>query len=190
MLVFAGGASRIDLEREIERAGLTDAAFALGTWRSPTLWPLLAACDVAVSLRRPTMGETSAIVVRALSVRTPLVVTNIGWFAELSDDVALKVPAGEGEVEALTAALQRLARDPSLRERMGAAAHRVARMEHELGHVADAYAAVCEETAGRHLVEHAVLTQVAAAGADLGITPDAPDVRGIAAAAREVTRGD
>jgi hypothetical protein len=31
---------------------------------------------------------------------------------------------------------------------------------------------------------------VAAAGADLGITPDAPDVRGIAAVTREVTRGD
>src|SRR5262249_52816212 len=35
------------------------------------LWSLLEACDVVVSLRYPTMGETSAAAVRALSLGKP-----------------------------------------------------------------------------------------------------------------------
>ena len=47
------------------------------------------------------MGETSAVVIRALSVGTPLVVSDVGWFSELPDDVALKAAPDEryGDVE-------------------------------------------------------------------------------------------
>ena len=38
------------------------------------LWSLMAACDVLVSLRSPTMGETSGASIRALSLGKPLVV--------------------------------------------------------------------------------------------------------------------
>ena len=65
------------------------------------LWALMGACDVIVSLRAPTMGETSAAAIRALSLGKPLVVSDVGWFAELPGEVAVKVPVGEGEIEAL-----------------------------------------------------------------------------------------
>src|SRR4249919_349415 len=55
------------------------------------LWSLMAACDVLVSLRSPTMGETSGSVVRALSLGRPLVVSDVGWCSELRDDVTIKV---------------------------------------------------------------------------------------------------
>jgi glycosyltransferase involved in cell wall biosynthesis len=189
-LVFAGGASGIELEREAKRAGVDDAAVVRGWVDVRELWSLLSACDVCVALRWPTMGETSAIVVRALSAGTPLVVSDVGWFTELPDDVALKVPIDAGEVEALTAALRRIAADPGLRERMSAAALELARSEHELERVADAYAAACEEAAGRRAVEDGVLGQVAAAAADVGIAPNTTVVREVAAATREITRGD
>ena len=86
------------------------------------LWALMAACDACVSLRAPTMGETSAVAVRALSVGKPLVVSDVGWFRELPDDVAIKVPVGDGEIEALEAALERAAASPE----MGVAALRLA----------------------------------------------------------------
>jgi glycosyltransferase involved in cell wall biosynthesis len=76
------------------------------------LWSLLAASDVSVSLRWPTMGETSAIVVRALSLGRPLVVSDVGWFADLPAEVAVKVPVGGDEVEVLADTLESLARDP------------------------------------------------------------------------------
>ena len=59
------------------------------------LWALMAACDVHVSLRSPTMGETSGTAIRALSLGKPLVVSANGWFAELPDDVAVQVPVDE-----------------------------------------------------------------------------------------------
>ena len=59
------------------------------------LWALLSAFDVSVSLRAPTMGETSAMALRALAVGRPLVVSDLGWFAELPDAVAAKVPVDE-----------------------------------------------------------------------------------------------
>ena len=75
------------------------------------LWSLMASCDVLVTLRSPTMGETSGTVVRALSLGKPLVVSDVGWFAELPDSVAVKVAADEREVETLAAALERLLAD-------------------------------------------------------------------------------
>ena len=107
------------------------------------LWALLRACDAAVSLRWPTMGETSAAALRALSVGTPLVVSDVGWFGELPDAVAVKVPVGEGEIEALAAGLDRAASSPE----MGAAALRLAETAHRLDHVADLYAAALAEAA-------------------------------------------
>ncbi len=100
------------------------------------LWRLLAACDAVVSLRWPTMGETSAAAVRALSLGKPLIVSDVGAFRELPDEVAIKVPVGEGEVDALVAAIRRAAGNREMSE----AARRVAATEHGLDRTADLYA--------------------------------------------------
>ena len=109
------------------------------------LWSLLGACDAVVSLRWPTMGETSAVAVRALSLGKPLVVSDVGWFAELPDEVAVKVPVGEGEVDALVEAMELAAASAE----MAAAALRLAETEHGLARVADAYAAALSDSADR-----------------------------------------
>jgi glycosyltransferase involved in cell wall biosynthesis len=105
------------------------------------LWSLLAACDVVVSLRWPTMGETSAAAVRALSLGKPLVVSDVGAFSELSDEVAVKVPVGAGEVEAIVTAIERGVGN----EAMSAAARRLAQNDHGLDRTADLYAAALRE---------------------------------------------
>src|SRR5207247_5217159 len=73
------------------------------------LWSLMAACDVCVALRSPTMGETSGSAIRALVLGRPLVVSDTGWFRELPEEVALKVPVDEHEAETLAGALEPLA---------------------------------------------------------------------------------
>ncbi len=190
LLVLAGGVSGIDLDREIDDARARDAVLALGRVEEGELWSLLAACDLCVSLRWPTMGETSAVVVRALAAARPVVVSDVGSFAELPDDVAIKIPVDEREVDALTDALRRLASNADERRQRGAAAGELARSEHGLERVADLYAAACEESMGLRLAEDAMLTQVAVAAADVGMTGDAPAVRDIGAAARELVRGE
>ena len=83
------------------------------------LWALMAACDACLNLRAPTMGETSGSVVRQLSLGKPVVVSDVGWFSELPDEVALKIPVDEREVETLHAALELLATRPEVRRAMG-----------------------------------------------------------------------
>jgi glycosyltransferase involved in cell wall biosynthesis len=148
------------------------------------LWSLMAACDAIVSLRSPTMGETSGSAIRALSLGKPLVVSDRGWFAELPDEAVIKVPVDELEEDTLAAALEALT-DRAIRTSMGAAARRLVEREHRVDRVAEAYAAALEELAGLPAVERAVLDEVAEAAAEVGLT----DTAEVAARLKEVGLG-
>src|SRR5207302_3263818 len=100
------------------------------------LWSLMTACDVCVGLRYPTMGETSGSAIRALSLGKPLVVSDVGWFAELPGQVAIRVPVDAREVETLAAALELVASDARAREAMGRAARALVERAHLLDRVA------------------------------------------------------
>jgi len=166
LLVGAAG-ERFDLSRRLERLGLTDGVDRLDYVPEERMWSLMAACDVLVNLRYPTMGETSGSVIRALSLGKPLIVSDIGWFAELPDDVVLKVPADEFEVATLEAALAFAVRHS---EQLGAAGRAYVEREHALPRVADAYAEAIRVTAGGDAVNDAVLRRIAEAAAEVGIT--------------------
>jgi glycosyltransferase involved in cell wall biosynthesis len=153
------------------------------------LWSLLAATDICVSLRYPTMGETSGIAVRALEAGCPQIVSDIGWFSELPEEVALKVPVGGDEVDVLAAHLERLAGDPGLRASMAAAARAHGAREHGLERVADAYVAALEEAAGGEAVRDAVRKDVALAASEVGLSPGGPALDEIAEGLRETQRG-
>jgi len=142
----------------------------------PRLWALMSACDVCVSLRAPTMGETSGSVIRALVLGKPLVVSEVGWFAELPDEVALKVPVDAHEAETLGAALELLASNDRARSAMGDAARAYVAAEHDLERSADAYVAALEEAAGGEAVKDAVLGEVAEAAAEVGIAEEAAEI--------------
>ena len=116
-------------------------------------------------------------------------VSDVGWFADLPDEVAIKVPVDGNEVEALASALESLAREPERREAMGAAARALAEGEHDLERVAEAYAAALEESAGGTAVREAVRAEVATAAAETGLSPDGDALGEIAERLREVGRG-
>jgi glycosyltransferase involved in cell wall biosynthesis len=151
------------------------------------LWSLIAACDAIVSLRSPTMGETSGSAIRALSLGKPLVVSDVGWFAELPTDAAIKVPVDEREEDTLHAALEALA-DPGVRAAMGERARELVEREHRVDRVAEAYAAALETFAGGAAVQERVLREVASAAAEVGM--DGEDAAALAARLREVGLGD
>jgi glycosyltransferase involved in cell wall biosynthesis len=181
LLVGAAG-ERFDVQRRLERLGLTEGVERMDYVPEERMWSLMAACDVLVNLRYPTMGETSGSVIRALSLGKALVVSDVGWFSELPDDAVLKVPVDEHEVATLAAAL---AVGADHGAQLGAAARAYVEREHDLGAVADAYVAALEVAAGGDAVDDAVLWRVAEAAAELGIT----DVSLVAARLREVGLG-
>ena len=141
------------------------------------LWALMAACDIHVSLRSPTMGETSGTAIRALTLGKPLVVTDVGWFCELPEGVALKVSLGTDEIDDLAAALRLLAEQPDARAAMGAAARELATTEHDLRRVAERQAAVFERVAGGGAVADEVLREVSEAAAASASRPGHPRPR-------------
>jgi len=170
-LLLAGAAGeRFDLTRRLERLGLGDGITRLDYVPEERMWSLMAACDVLVNLRFPTMGETSGSVIRGLSLGKAMVVSDVGWFAELPDDVALKVPVDDVEVPMLEAALGFAAEHAS---ELGANARAYVAREHDLAHAADEYAAALEIAAGGDAVDDAVLWRIAEAAAEVGID-DAP----------------
>jgi glycosyltransferase involved in cell wall biosynthesis len=172
LLLVGAEAPGFDLDGRLERLGLDD----IGVVREPyveeeRLWALMSACDAVVQLRAPTMGETSGSAIRTLALGKPLVVSDVGWFAELPDEVALKVPVGGDEEVAATArALERLA-EPAVAARMGEAASAYVRGEHDLDRVAGQYVAALEQAAGAPAVEAKIARAVAAAAADTGAEP-------------------
>jgi glycosyltransferase involved in cell wall biosynthesis len=166
-LLLAGATGeRFDVGRRLERLGLTEGVEQLDYVAEERMWALMAACDVLVNLRYPTMGETSGSVIRALSLGKALVVSDVGWFAELPDAVVLKVPVDGLEVPMLEAAIDFAAEH---QRELGAAARAYVAQEHALPRVADACAAALEVAAGGDAVDDQVLRRVAEAAAFVGL---------------------
>ncbi len=190
LLLVGATSPGFDLDRRLQRLGIDGAGLVReGYVDDRRLWELMIAADVHVNLRSPTMGETSGTAIRALSLGRPLIVSDVGWFSELPDDVALKVPVDEHEVDTLTAALELLATSPDVRRAMGVAARELAGREHDLDRVAELYVSAFEQAAGGGAVGDAVLREVSEAAAAVGIEPDSADARAIAARLGEVELG-
>jgi glycosyltransferase involved in cell wall biosynthesis len=171
---------------QVRDHGLLDHVDRVGRVSKERLYAELAEADVCVNLRHPTSGETSGIVQRALAAGRPVVVSDVGWFSELPDDCAAKVPAGEGEVLALAATLEALARDRTRRAAMGEAALAYAARLDPASRAAAYDAFVRREAAPRAgLPERQLASALCEAADAIGLTngDDAPDPE---AAARDL----
>jgi glycosyltransferase involved in cell wall biosynthesis len=166
LLLVGPPAERFDLSRRVERLGVTEGLQIEGYVPEERMWSLMAACDVLVNLRSPTMGETSGSVIRGLSLGKPMLVSDVGWFSELPDDVVLKIPVDEYEAPTIAAALE-LAADHAAE--LGEAARSYVRRVHDVDRAADAYAAALEQAAGGDAVADAVLWRIAEAAAEVGL---------------------
>ncbi len=166
LLLVGEATERFELDRRLERLGLGGDELIREQWVSEERFrALMAACDVLVNLRSPTMGETSGSVIRGLALGKPMLVSDVGWFAELPDGVALKIPVDDYEVPTIAGALE-LAADHGAA--LGRAASEYVHDVHDLGHAADAYTTALEEAAGGEAVTDAVLHRIAEGAAGIG----------------------
>lgn len=109
------------LRQRAKTLGIADSVIFTGVVDDPTMHELLSEADIFVNLRHPSTEVVSGALVEQIRFRHPLVVSDTGFYSELPDEVALKVSLDD-EVRQLTSALELLAGDPSLRERMSTAA--------------------------------------------------------------------
>ena len=89
----------------------------------------LAETDVAVNLRFPSMGEASAAQLRIWDQGLPSLVTNTGWYGELSQDAVLFVRP-DNERQDIQQHLRTFVSDPGLMVRMGTRGREILLREH------------------------------------------------------------
>jgi len=132
------------LRRHAETLGIAGSVTFTGAVDDRTMHRLLSEADIFVNLRHPSTEVASGALVEQVRFARPLVVSNVGFYAEVPDDVAIKVDVAD-EVAQLTAALELLAGDADLRERMSTAAMSFG----SVAFSAEAYASAFDEIARR-----------------------------------------
>lgn len=164
---------------------LGEGVVVTGRLTLPRLLEVMDLCDVAINLRHPEGGETSATCVRLLGLGKPVIVSASGWFSDIPPGCCATVDTGRLEEEELVAVLETLAADPGLRADMGAAARRWAATGHDLDGSVELYAREIESAAAAAPparpvmpsdaphpgtdVATALLVEIAAAAGDLGV---------------------
>lgn len=108
-----------DVEGLTRHLGVADRVRVTGWVDEADFYDYLAAADVCVNLRYPVEGETSSVALRMMSYGKPTLVSDAGSMAELPHGTCLKIRPGDGEVEAIHAALARLAHDEERRGALG-----------------------------------------------------------------------
>jgi glycosyltransferase involved in cell wall biosynthesis/SAM-dependent methyltransferase len=127
------------VEQLIRTLGLSDHVRILGFVAIEKFVEYMGACDIILNLRFPTVGETSGSLTRALGLGKAVIVSDIGSFAELPDDVCLKTPVGADEEDLIFEYLNTLVSRPDLARAMGARAKEWVERECNWGVVAEQY---------------------------------------------------
>jgi glycosyltransferase involved in cell wall biosynthesis len=113
--VVGEGPERLAIERQIGASGLTDRVRLLG-WRRDAI-AIMSAIDIVV---QPTLHEAfSQVMVEALWMRKPLIMTDVSGSAEVVRDGETALLVRKGDALALAHAIERLADDGPLRSRLG-----------------------------------------------------------------------
>jgi glycosyltransferase involved in cell wall biosynthesis len=129
-------------------AGLDDGFVLTGRLSLEDLARHLVASDVVLALRFPSLGEMSAVLLRALAAGRPTVVT-AGTPAgdEFPEGVVLPVDPGRYEEAELEAVLDHLLASSALRDAIGGLAQAHARRHHDPARLADDLLTFLEEAA-------------------------------------------
>jgi glycosyltransferase involved in cell wall biosynthesis len=80
---------------------------------------LISACDIGINLRYPTMGETSGSLIRMMGYGKPVLVTNVGNYAELPDYCVFKIDPDIDEAETIKRSVATFVQNVDFRESIG-----------------------------------------------------------------------
>lgn len=124
--LIGDGPDRLALEQQAERRGIADRVIFHGACERERVLELLRTMDVAVAPSVPTRdGRREGIPVvlmEAAACGLPAVASRLSGIPELVRHEETGLLAEPGDVEDVSNALHRLARDPELRRRLGASA--------------------------------------------------------------------
>lgn len=147
LMVAGEAAPNLDLVGLAREAGVAERVHVLGFLPFEEFEAGIAAADLALNLRYPTAGETSASLLRILAVGRPAIVTDHAQMADLPPEIVVAIAPGEGEEEALAERLVALLADEASLCRMGQAARRYVAEHHRLEVAAQEVVSACRDWA-------------------------------------------
>jgi glycosyltransferase involved in cell wall biosynthesis/SAM-dependent methyltransferase len=148
------------LQSLIQSLELNDSVRVLGFRPIDEFVGYVAACDVVLNLRFPTVGENSGTLMRALGLGKAVVVSEVGSFCELPEGVCLKAPVDASEEDHLFEYLNLLVSRPEIRRELGARARAWVESECAWPVVARRYAEFLEAMAnGQEFTAPAVIAE-------------------------------
>lgn len=129
----------------VRQPGLDGRVDVVGTLRHDQMPAFLNGIDVLCVPYRTVPGwkpQFGIVNIEAMAVGKPVVSTRSGAVPEVVPPELDRFLVGEGDVSALTNALQRLAGEPAVRENLGRIARDWTVRKFDVGHVADQWAAL------------------------------------------------
>ncbi|MGH9666417.1 MAG: glycosyltransferase, partial [Bryobacteraceae bacterium] len=149
------------LDSLIQTLGLSAFVRVLGFTPIEDFNGFIAACDIVLNLRYPTVGESSGTLLRSFGMGKAVIVSDVGSFCEFPDEICLKAPVDRTEEDALFEYLNLLVSRPSVARALGESAHRWVERECAWPVVARRYAGFLEAVAtGRELPPHEPLREI------------------------------
>ena len=131
----------------------------------------IAASDIVLNLRYPTVGESSGTLLRAFGMGKAVVVSAVGSFLEYPDSICLKAPVDSSEDEHLFSYLNLLASRPEVARALGERAQAWVQRECGWGIVAAAYRDFLESVIEGKPLAQATVTSAAPPVAQVEVRP-------------------
>ena len=122
MILVGEAHPEFPVESLIRSLGLSHSVRLMGFTPIEDFVGYLAACDIVLNLRFPTVGESSGTLLRSFGLGKAVIVSDVGSFREFPDEICLKVPVDAREEELLFEYLNLLVCRPDLASAMGARA--------------------------------------------------------------------
>lgn len=135
----------------------------------------LAACDIVLNLRYPTVGENSGTLMRALGIGKAVIVSEVGSFSELPESICLKAAVDSTEEDIIFEFLNLLVSRPDLRKGLGERARNWVQTECTWPEVARRYAEFLEGVAAGNAVRSTAVEKSApdaAADSSVSVEPE------------------
>lgn len=130
---------QFDVDTEISLHGLDDVVTVTDYLDEDAFFDYIVASDLVINLRYPTGGETSGTLIRALGCGSCIVVVDHGPFAEIPDDICIKVPWTPRFDRQLEESLLAMIHHPARRKEIGDRARKFMRDRHAIDKSAASY---------------------------------------------------
>lgn len=133
-----------DAAKEAQELGIDDRVLVTGEVSEKDFWLYVFASDLSLNLRYPTAAETSATLLRLLSARRTVIITNQIHMLEIPTSVVARVPLGD-EDDGLFWLIKDFIRQPEKRDEIEAKARSYVESRHQIFHMVEDYLRYIDE---------------------------------------------